>query len=184
MTRLEPILPNDMDPEQRSLYAAITEGPRAQGPRHFDLTCEDGALLGPFNALLLAPLLGSALQDLGAAVRYQSGLTARTREIAILTVAAHWASAFERASHESVGRALGLSAEEMAEIRAARVPALDDPHEQACAHLVRGMVDGDVDDQAWATWAHVVGDATIFELTTLVGYYATVALQMRVFRVD
>jgi 4-carboxymuconolactone decarboxylase len=184
MTRLEPILPNNMDPEQRSLYAGITEGPRAQGPRHFDLTREDGALLGPFNALLLAPRLGSALQELGAAVRYQSALTARTREIAILTVAAHWGSAFERSSHESVGRAVGLSAEEMSEIRATRVPALDDPHEQACAHLVRGMVEGDVDDEAWATWAQVVGDATVFELTTLVGYYATVALQMRVFRVD
>jgi 4-carboxymuconolactone decarboxylase len=184
MTRLEPIPPTNLDPEQRTLYASITEGPRAQGPRSFDLTGEDGALLGPFNALLLAPRLGSALQELGAAVRYQSALTARTREIAILTVAARWDSAFERASHESVGRAVGLSAEEMSEIRAGGIPALDDPHEQACAHLVRGMVEGDVDDKAWDTWAHVVGAATVFELTTLVGYYATLALQMRVFRVD
>jgi len=184
MTSLEPIPPTKLDPEQRSLYASITEGPRAQGPRQFDLTGEDGALLGPFNALLLAPRLGSALQELGAAVRYRTALTARTREIAILTVAAHWDSAFERSSHESVGRAVGLSAEEMAEIRAARVPALDDPHERACAHLVKSMVEGDVDDEAWTSWAHVVGDAAIFELTTLVGYYATVALQMRVFRVD
>jgi 4-carboxymuconolactone decarboxylase len=184
MSRLEPISPTKLDPEQRSLYASITEGPRAQGPRRFDLTGEDGALLGPFNALLLAPRLGSALQELGAAVRYQTALTARTREIAILTVAAHWDSAFERSSHESVGSPVGLSAEEMAEIRAARVPALDDQHELACAHLVRGMVEGDVDDEAWTSWAHVVGDATIFELTTLVGYYATLALQMRVFRVD
>ena len=99
-------------------------------------------------------------------------------------MAAHWDSAFERSSHESVGRAVGLSAEEMAEIRAGRVPALNDPHERACAHLVKSMVEGDVDDEAWTSWAHVVGDAAIFELTTLVGYYATVALQMRVFRVD
>ena len=35
-----------------------------------------------------------------------------------------------RASHESVGRTVGLSAEEMAEIRAVRVPALHDPHEK------------------------------------------------------
>jgi 4-carboxymuconolactone decarboxylase len=184
MTRLEPIPPADLDPEQRSLYASITEGPRAQGPRHFDLTREDGSLLGPFNALLLAPRLGSALQELGAAVRYQTSLSARTREMAILAVAAHWDSAFERSSHESAGRAVGLSVQEMSDIRAGRVPKLTDPHEQACAHLVRSLVDGDLEDEAWATWAHVVGDATIFELTTLVGYYATVALQMRVFRVD
>ena len=184
MTRLEPIPPADLDPEQRSLYATITEGPRAQGPKHFDLTREDGSLLGPFNALLLSPRLGSALQELGAAVRYRTSLSARTREIAILTVAAHWDSAFELSAHESVGLAVGLSAQEISDIRAARVPALADPHEQACANLVRLLVEGDVDDEAWATWAPVVGDGTIFELTTLVGYYATVALQMRVFRVD
>jgi 4-carboxymuconolactone decarboxylase len=45
------------------------------------------------------------------------------------------------------------------------------------------MVDGDVDDDSWATWADTVGAATVFELTTLVGYYATLALQLRVFRV-
>ena len=183
MTRLEPIPPTNLDPEQKSLYTKITEGPRAQGPKHFDLTREDGALLGPFNALLLAPRLGSALQELGAAIRYETALSARTREMAILTVAARWDSAFERSAHESVGRAAGLSAEEMSAIRAGGVPALDDPREQACAHLARSMVEGDVDKEAWAAWAPVVGAATIFELTTLVGYYATLALQMRVFRV-
>jgi len=184
MTRLEQIPPTNLNPEQKSLYAKITEGPRAQGPKHFDLTRDDGALLGPFNALLLAPRLGSALQELGAAIRYQTALSARTREIAILTVAACWDSPFERSAHESVGRAVGLSAEEISEIRAGRVPALEDTHELACAYLARSMVEGDVDDEAWAAWAPVVGAATIFELTTLVGYYATLALQMRVFRVD
>ena len=184
MTRLEPITPNSLDPEQRALYASITEGPRAQGPKHFDLTRPDGTLLGPFNAFLLAPPLGSALQELGAAVRYETALSARTREIAILTVAARWDCAFERAAHESVGRAVGLSTEEMSEIRAGRVPALEDAHELACAHLASGMVNGDVDDEVWATWARVAGAATVFELTTLVGYYAMLALQLRVFRVE
>src|ERR1019366_6431653 len=141
MTRLEPIHPSELDPEQKSLYDCITEGPRAQGPKHFDLTRDDGALLGPFNAMLLSPHLGSALQELGGAVRFRTGLSARTREIAILTVATCWNSPFER----------------------------------TCAHLVRSMVEGDVDDEAWANWAHVVGTASVFELTTLVGSYATLA---------
>ena len=184
MTRLEPIPPTNLDREQKALYASITEGPRARGPKHFDLTREDGTLLGPFNALLLAPRLGSALQELGAAVRYETALSARTREIAILTVAARWDCAFERSAHESVGRAVGLSTDELSEIRAGRVPPLDDMHELACAHLASAMVNGDVDDEAWATWARVVGAATVFELTTLVGYYAMLGLQLRVFRVE
>lgn len=184
MSRLEPIPPADLDPRQTALYARITGGPRAQGPQNFDLTRPGGALLGPFNALLLSPDLGGALQEVGAVIRYRSTLTGRTREIAILTVAAHWDSAFERQAHESVGAAVGLTAEEMSEIRAGRVPPLGDPHEEASAQLVRAMVDGDVDDETWTTWAGTVGKTTVFELTALVGYYATLALQMRVFRVE
>lgn len=183
MSRLEPIPPADLDAEQTSLYVSITEGPRARGPQFFDLTRDDGALLGPFNALLLSPGLGAALQEVGAAIRYRTGLSARTREIAILTVAASWDCAFERESHESVGLAVGLTPDEMYQIRSGRVPPLDDPHERACAHLVSAMVDGDVDDEAWTTWAGTAGDTAVFELSTLVGYYATLALQMRVFRV-
>lgn len=183
MSRLEPIPPTELDEAQRALYASITSGPRAQGPQHFALTRADGALLGPFNALLLSPGLGQALQEVGAAVRYRTALSPRTREIAILTVAAHWDSAFERAAHESIGAAVGLTDEELATIRAGEVPDLPDPEERACAHLVRAMVDGDVDDDSWASWAGTVGAETVFELTTLVGYYATLALQLRVFRV-
>jgi len=183
MSRLEPIPPSDLDPQQTSLYVSITEGPRAQGPQFFDLTGDDGVLLGPFNALLLSPDLGGTLQEVGAAIRYRCGLSARTREIAILTVSANWDCAFERESHESVGLAVGLTPDQIAEIRSGLVPALDDAHETACAHLARAMVDGDVDDDSWAAWAGTVGNTTIFELATLVGYYATLALQMRVFRV-
>lgn len=78
---------------------------------------------------------------------------------------------------------MGLTVQEMSELRAGRVPRLDDSHERACAHLVRAMVQGDVDDDTWRAWADAAGKATIFELSTLVGYYATLALQMRVFRV-
>jgi 4-carboxymuconolactone decarboxylase len=181
---MDPLQPGDLDPEQATLYAEITGGPRAQGPQHFELTRADGALLGPFNALLLSPVLGGALQEVGAAVRYRTSLSARTREIAILLVAAHWDSDFERRAHESVGAAAGVTADEMAEIRAGRVPPLDEPHERACAHLVHAMARGDVDDETWSRWSGTTGRATIFELTTLVGYYATLALQMRVFRVE
>lgn len=183
MTRLDPIRPQDLDAEQTALYRSIVDGPRAQGPQHFALTRSDGALLGPFNALLLSPGLGAALQAVGAAVRYRTALTPRSREIAILMVAAHWDSSFERSAHESVGRSVGLTEAELAEIRAGRVPQLDDSGEQACAQLAHAMVHGDVDDDAWNRWAEQVGNATVFELTTLVGYYATLALQMRVFRV-
>lgn len=63
--RIRPMPPADLDAEQRALYDAITGGPRASGPQHFALTSDDGALRGPFDAFLLSPAVGGALQGLG-----------------------------------------------------------------------------------------------------------------------
>ena len=86
--RLASLTKDQLDPEQLELYQRILGGPRASGPQHFALTDESGALVGPFGIMLHAPALGRPLQDLGAAIRYQTGLSARVREIAILSVAA------------------------------------------------------------------------------------------------
>lgn len=182
MTRLEPIRPEEQDEQQRALHASITGGPRANGPQHFALTTPDGALRGPFNAFLLSPGLGGALERLGSAVRYETSLSDRTRELAILAVAAHWSSAFEWEAHEAVGRAAGVTDAELDALRRGEVPSLGDQEEQASAELVRCLLTGDVSDEEWRRWAEPLGEAVVFELCTLVGYYATLALQMRVFR--
>lgn len=183
MSRLEPLRPEVLDAQQTELYEQITGGPRGQGPQHFALTDAHGALRGPFNALLLSPALGGAYQQVGAAVRYRTALSPRVREIAILTVAAHWASSFEREAHESIGRAVGLTDDELRSLRDGGVPELADSHERACAELAHAMaVQHDVDDAAWEAWAETVGATTVFELAGLVGYYAALALQLRVFR--
>jgi len=177
--------PAHLTEEQRALYDRILGGPRAAGPQHFSLTSADGSLVGPFDALLLSPTVGAALQDLGAAVRYRTGLTDRVREMAILLVAAHWDSAFERSSHEAVGRAAGLTDDELAVLRTGGAPELPDADEAAAIEVVRALLArGDLDDDEYARATERIGDRAVFELSTLIGYYATLALQLRVFRAD
>jgi len=65
--RIGKLKPSAFDAEQRSLYDAIAGGRRAQGPQLFRLADAEGRLEGPFNAFLLQPRLGSALQALGDA---------------------------------------------------------------------------------------------------------------------
>ena len=181
LARLHP--PFDNEDRQR-LYAAITSGPRGGSQQPFALVDDVGALAGPFNAMLLQPGLGAALQALGAAIRYQGTLPARIRELAILVVAGHWSSAFEQHAHEAAGRRAGLSEAELAAVRAGEEPDLADPAEQAAVRAARALVRaGDLDDEAYAEAVARLGEAGVFELTTLVGYYATLALQLRVFRV-
>lgn len=182
MSRLPHFRPGDLDDEQRALYDAITGGPRAGGP--VPLTDGEGRLAGPFNAMLVAPASGSALQRLGAAIRYETSLSARARELAILAVAAHWDSEFERYAHEPVALSAGLTEAQLAAVRAGNLPDGLDDTELAVLRFVTALLrDGDADDETYAATVDVLGERTVVELTTLVGYYATLALQLRVFRV-
>jgi 4-carboxymuconolactone decarboxylase len=175
--------PSALDEDQRSLYDAIAGGRRAQGPQLFRLADSQGRLEGPFNAFLLQPRLGLALQALGSSVRYDTALDDRCREIAILVVAAHWRSAFEWYAHEAVGRSVGLDEAELAAVRDGRYAALAGC-ESVVARTVAALVTrGDLDDTEYREAVGQVGAAGVFELLTLVGYYATLALQLRVFRV-
>jgi 4-carboxymuconolactone decarboxylase len=200
MRRLPKLLPGTLTGEQRRLYDAITGGPRGQArpgqarpgqgrpgqgrPGQSSLTDHDGGLEGPFNAMLTQPAIGMALQSVGAAVRYQGTLPARARELAILVVAAHWDSEFEWHAHAAAGRAAGLSEQELAPVRDGREPELADPVERAAVRACRALVRrGDLDDAEYAAAVAALGESGVFELTTLAGYYATLALQLRVFRV-
>lgn len=182
-SRISPLAPESLTPEQHALYAAITGGPRSHGPQHFPLTAADGSLRGPFDLMLRSPALGTAQQELGAAIRYRTGFTARVRELAILLVAARWDSAFERDSHEAVARALGFGDDELAAIRAEDVSSFIDG-EGVVGRTVIALLDGDLSDEQWDAASAALGVDGLFELTALVGYYSTLALQLRVFRVE
>jgi 4-carboxymuconolactone decarboxylase len=180
--RLAKLAPASLDDEQRAVYDQIAGGPRAGGP--FRLVDAAGALEGPFNAFLLQPRLGQSLQALGAAVRYGTGLTDRAREIAILVVAAAEDSAFERYAHEAVGRRAGLTDDELTAIREGKPGALTDHAERLVAVTTRALLErGDLDDDEYGAAAAGLGLPGLFEVLTLVGYYKTLALQLRVFRV-
>lgn len=181
-----PRLPRSaLSDEQRALHDEIAGGRRAAAGSAFALTDEDGGLVGPFTAMLLSPPVGAALQGLGVAVRYRSALPGRLREMAVLLVATRCASAFERHAHEAVGRAEGLVDTELAALRAGEVPSTATPTEALALRTVLALLDrGDLDDDEYAAACGELGERQVFELTTLVGYYALLALQLRVFRVD
>jgi 4-carboxymuconolactone decarboxylase len=181
--RLARLRPDSLTDEQRELYDAIVGGPRAHAATVVPLVDADGGLEGPFNAFLLQPRLGSALQAVGAAVRYETSLSVRAREVATLVVASRRDCAFERYAHEALGRRAGLTDDDLAALRNGRyseLPASD----SLVATLAHELVaQGDLDDEHYDAAVELLGPAGVFELTTLVGYYLTLALQLQVFRV-
>jgi 4-carboxymuconolactone decarboxylase len=183
--RLPVLSSEEMTSEQVDLYREILGGPRGQGPRAVLLSSGAGGLAGPFNAMLYAPEVGHALQNLGAAIRFRTKLSARVRETAILVVAQVWDSPYERSSHEMIGRDAGLTEAEIQALRAGSDPGFTDKQEQTAYAVARALTGpaADLDDQAYATAVDVLGEEGLVELSTLVGYYATLALQLRIFRV-
>ena len=184
--RLAVLSSDQMTPEQVGLYREILAGPRGQGPRAVPLATGAGGLAGPFNAMLYAPEVGHALQELGAAIRFRTQLTPRIREMAILVVAQAWDSQYERSSHEPIGREAGLAEPEIEALRAGADPGFTDGPERAAYSVVRALTGpgADLDDDQYAAATAALGEQALVELSTLVGYYATLALQLRIFRVD
>lgn len=183
MSRLKRLRPEELTSEQSVLYDGIVGGPRGQGPQLFALMDSEGSLNGPYNAFLYAPALGNALQQLGAAVRYGSSLSPRMREAAILVVGYLWRSDFEIYAHEAIGRSVGLSGDELASLRAGAIAPSFAEDEAAAIRVCNALARGDIGDDLWDAAVEELGTETIVELTTLVGYYAALALQLRVFRV-
>jgi 4-carboxymuconolactone decarboxylase len=182
--RLPSPTPQELNPEQRALYDEIVGGPRSAGLQLFELVDRQGRLNGPFGIMLHSPAVGSALQAVGAAVRYRSVLGDRMRELAILAVAAHWSSDFELYAHVPLARRAGLTEVEIDGLVAGAEVSFEDPAELAVLQVVRALLrTSDLTEEQYAAGRDAIGEQGLVELTTLVGYYAALALQLRVFRV-
>ena len=178
-SRFTSLPPEALTVEQRRVYDAVIGGPRA---RSGDLADAAGALGGPFGPMLLSPAVGDPLQALGAALRYRSGLTDRAREIATLLVADRCHSAYEWASHVVHGRRAGLTDAEIASLTGDE-PALTGIEAVVARTALALLADNDLDDAQYTEAEQELGQAALFELVVLVGYYRLLARVLAAFRI-
>jgi len=176
-------VPEELSPSARVVYDAITGGARSKGPKYFQLVDDHGRLEGPFNAMLLAPTIGNAVQALGAAIRFQSTLTEREREVAILVVAVAAGSNFEWYAHAPIAQANGLTDDELSQIKHGTCPSSLPGRErlvyQVTSELVSQRRLHDVDFDLAVSQ---LSEQTLVELVYLVGYYELLDLSLRAFR--
>ena len=170
-----------LDPQQRRLYDVITNGPRARSAAVIAPT-EDDRLQGPFNAMLFSPVLGDAVQGVGAVIRYGTRFTDRVREIATLEVARLCRSEYEWYAHSRLAAAAGISEDELDAIRTGAELDLP-PVEVLTRRVVVALIaQGDLDDELFGLAEGEFGEAGLTELITLVGYYRLLAISLRVWR--
>ena len=133
--------------------------------------------------MLIDPDVGEAVQALGVALRTPAALSARAREIAILSVAVAHKSEFEWYSHCISARTAGLSDADLVALRSG-TSASSMSEEEQLVHLISEALvsDHDLDDSLYERGVQQLGLVALIDLVYLIGYYELIARSMSVFR--
>lgn len=133
-----------------------------------------GTLLNLFRALMHAPRLAEPWLALGTAMRYESTLDDRTRELVICQIAARTSSPYEWHHHAPLALAAGV--EEV------QLSALPDPppgvfgeEETELVAFVDRVFAGTVDDDAFAVLVARRGTEQATEVSATAAFYVAVA---------
>ena len=172
--------PAELSAEQQAFYRLFATGRRAQPGNPF--AGRRGWGLRTAGRLGTGPAGRARARAVGGAMRYELTLPDRAREIAILLVAHHHQSPFELHAHTRAGAAAGLSPEDLDALAAGEPPALTTEAERVTYAVTRRILNnGTLDDDEYALAVGELGTGGLFELSTLIGYYAMLAVQLSVF---
>jgi 4-carboxymuconolactone decarboxylase len=163
--------PQTLTPEQKAVYDSIAAS-------------RNGAVPTPFHIFLQSPELADRAQQLGSLLRYRTGLTARQSEIAILVTAKHWDEEYEWSVHAPEARKAGVAEDVIEAIRTGTRPASlagDDALIYDFAHAFHAK--RDVPDEVFDLAIGRLGQKTVVELSSILGYYSMLAIVMRIYRV-
>jgi 4-carboxymuconolactone decarboxylase len=173
------LTPEELDADQRAYYETLTTGVRGRA-----MVDERGRLTGAFNARLLDPVVGTAIQELAAALRFRSRIPARMRELVILEVARSERCSYEWAGHAKVALKAGLEPEALDAIRTGAPSDLLSGQERLAREVAQRLIrDHDLDDELFGRAAAALGPVVVFDIVSLVGHYQNTATALRVWRV-
>ena len=166
MTRISLPTLDTMGDAQRRVHDKIVAGRR-------------GKIQGPLRAALHNADLADRWQALGELLRYNTGLTPRQSELAILVTGRDCNSPFEWHAHRLEAERVGLSA---AVIDALLVKAMPDGLSDDEACVVQFAIElnhsNSVSDATYAQTLQQLDERRVVELTALIGYYTMVAMTL------
>ena len=145
---------------------------------------EDGGLIGPFNAWVTAPQVGTRLADLGAVLRFGTSIDRRLLELAIITIGARWKAEFEWWAHSRMAREHGVASEAIDAIARGDDPLLANADEQTVHAIARQLGErGSIDTDTFDAGIRLLGPQGMVELVSLCGYYTLVSFTLNAFDV-
>jgi 4-carboxymuconolactone decarboxylase len=166
MARITLPSPESMKPDQRRVYDKIVSGRR-------------GKIQGPLRAALHNADLAERWQALGELLRYDTSLTPRQSELAILVTGRACRSPFEWYAHRVEAERVGIETPIIEAILAETTPS-GLTEDDAIVVQYAGELNRfkSVSDATYANALARLGERTLVELTALVGYYTMVAMTL------
>lgn len=173
--RLKDPIEEQMTPPQKALRDAISSGPRGIRKK----------LNGPFAIWLQAPEFGDLAQRLGAHVRYNTALSPRQSEFAILCTGQKWKAQYEWFAHEPMALKAGVKPQTVKDIKAGRLPKGAPKDERAIYDFIQELYKTRrVSDKNYKRVHSFLGDRGMVELIGIMGYYTLISMTLNVFRAD
>ena len=169
MARLSALNQAKMNKRQKEIYDDIISGPR-------------GNVRGPLAVWLYRAELADKAQQLGRYCRYDSSLSPRLSELAILTTARIWDAAFEWQAHVPHALAGGITPAVIASLESDETPQFDKTDEAVVYAFARelNMTRAVSDETFDRTIACLGADATV-DLVGVLGYYALISMTIKAF---
>ncbi|NKC16703.1 MAG: carboxymuconolactone decarboxylase family protein [Gammaproteobacteria bacterium] len=173
MSRLSTISKETLNDAQRAVLEAIESGPRGKI-----------GLAGPFGVYVRVPGVGNAVQNLGAAVRYNTELPENAKEVGICTVGAFYHAKFEFAAHAALASHAGVAADIIEAIRVGEEPVFVLDDERIAYQVARELLARHrLSDATYQSATSILGETQLIELVITIGYYTTVSMTLNAFAV-
>ncbi len=170
MSRLDPVSPETLTPEQRRMYDIIASTRKGLG--------------GPFSVWVRTPALAEPANMLHNAFRLHGTLDRRLFEMLILLVSHEYGAKYVWTFHVAQALKAGLANSTVDAIREDRRPDFAQPDEPLIYDTVIELLKAKtLSDSAYAKGLAVLGLELLIEVVSAVGFYAMISTLVNTFDV-
>ena len=175
-----PLIPEDkLTPEQRAVADSIRSGPRSKLAT--SSASRPGPIGGPFNVMLRSPGIGMLIQKLGGEIRFNSVISGKLNELAILVTARHYTANYEWNAHCKLALQGGLDPAIAQAIAEGRHPDGMDADETLVYEFSKSLHDNHgVSDELFKRAVDRFGERGTVDIIAVNGYYSLVSFLLNV----
>jgi len=140
----------------------------------FKIQDNHGRFVGPFGIMLSIPAVGVNFFELAKSLSSVPGLPVQAREIAILTVGAHFQAKYELYAHSKLAAKAGLMEGEIEGFSQGQRPGTSDIQGRVAFDVASELLksSGPLRPNLWAQAVEAFGHAGATALVQFVGFYA------------